>query len=188
MRGVCNALAAAHEKNIVHRDLKPDNLFVVKDPEATLGERLKVLDFGIAKLNDLGLDGTATKTGAVMGTPTYMSPEQCRGKGEVDSRADLVSVGCILYELITGRPPFADLGSGELIGAHLHIIPDPPSKYEPTISDEMEELIVSLLAKKPEQRHAAAEPRAACRASSARSAAAQTARACRRIVSRSWRR
>jgi serine/threonine protein kinase len=152
MRSVCNALAAAHDKNIVHRDLKPDNLFLIKDPESALGERLKVLDFGIAKLTDLGLDTMQTKTGAVMGTPTYMSPEQCRGKGEVDHRADLYSIGCILYELICGRPPFTDLGAGELIGAHLHLVPDPPSKYEPKVTPEMEALILSLLEKRPELR------------------------------------
>ena len=152
VRGVCVALAAAHNKNIVHRDLKPDNLFLVADPESQLGERAKILDFGIAKLTDVGLAGTATKTGAVMGTPTYMSPEQCRGTGDVDHRADLYSLGCILYELMCGRPPFCNLGAGELIGAHLHIDPDPPSKYEPTISGEMEELILALLDKDPAKR------------------------------------
>ena len=86
LRGVCSALHAAHAKGIVHRDLKPDNLFLVPDPDSAMGERPKILDFGIAKLTDIGLAGTATKTGAVMGTPTYMSPEQCRGTGEVDHR------------------------------------------------------------------------------------------------------
>ena len=152
IRGVCSALAAAHQKGIVHRDLKPDNIFLIEDTESPLGERPKVLDFGIAKLTDVGLAGTGTKTGAVMGTPTYMSPEQCRGTGEVDLRADLYSLGCILYELTCGRPPFSNLGAGELIGAHLHVVPDRPSKYEPQISREMEQLIMSLLEKHPENR------------------------------------
>ena len=152
LRGVCMALAAAHAKGIVHRDLKPDNIFLIADPESELGERAKVLDFGIAKLTDVGLAGSATKTGAVMGTPTYMSPEQCRGTGEVDHRADLYSLGCILYELMCGRPPFCDLGAGELIGAHLHVTPELPTKFEPKLSDEMEQLIVTLLEKNPANR------------------------------------
>ncbi len=156
VRTVCSGLAAAHDKGIVHRDLKPDNLFLVPDPESPLGERVKILDFGIAKLTDIGLAGTATKTGAVMGTPTYMSPEQCKGTGDIDHRADLYSLGCILYEMICGRPPFAKAGSGELIGAHLHITPDPPSKHEPGVSAAMERLIVSLLAKEPHDRPASA--------------------------------
>jgi serine/threonine protein kinase len=152
VRGVCSALAAAHAKGIVHRDLKPDNIFLVDDAEAPIGERPKILDFGIAKLTDIGLAGTATKTGAVMGTPTYMSPEQCRGTGQVDHRADLYSLGCILYELMCGRPPFKGLGAGELIGAHQHLQPSPPSKHEPAISSEMEQLIMCLLDKDPANR------------------------------------
>jgi serine/threonine protein kinase len=151
MRGVCSALAAAHAKGIVHRDLKPDNIFVVPDPDSPLGERTKVLDFGIAKLTDIGLAGTQTKTGAVMGTPTYMSPEQCKGSGQVDHRADLYSIGCILYELVTGRPPFVHAGAGELIGAHLFMQPDPPSRFV-AITPQLEGLIMCLLSKQPEQR------------------------------------
>jgi len=94
----------------------------------------------------------ATRTGAVMGTPTYMSPEQCRGTGNVDHRADLYSLGCILYELMCGRPPFTQLGAGELIGAHQYAHPDPPSKHRPEISQDMERLIVSLLDKDPANR------------------------------------
>ena len=152
MRGVCNALAAAHAKGIVHRDLKPDNLMLVPDAEAPTGERPKILDFGIAKLTDIGLAGTATKTGAVMGTPTYMSPEQCRGTGKVDARADLYSIGCIYYELLCGRPPFNELGAGELIGAHLFVEPPRPSQFQPAISPDSEALIMALLQKQPEQR------------------------------------
>jgi serine/threonine-protein kinase len=152
LRAVCSALAAAHAKGIVHRDLKPDNIYMVPDADSPIGERAKVLDFGIAKLTDIGLAGTATKTGAVMGTPTYMSPEQCKGTGVVDHRADLYSIGCIFYELVTGRPPFTNLGAGELIGAHLFVEPDKPTKHEPTLSAETETLIMSLLSKDPAKR------------------------------------
>ena len=153
MRGVCIALAAAHAKGVVHRDLKPDNIFVVPDHESALGERTKILDFGIAKLTDPGLAAaSATRTGAVMGTPTYMSPEQCRGTGEVDVRADLYSIGCILYELVTGRPPFTHAGAGELIAAHLFLAPEPPARLSPGLSQQTEALIMALLAKQPEYR------------------------------------
>ena len=120
LRGVCSGLAAAHDKRIIHRDLKPDNLFLVEDPDVPGGERIKILDFGIAKLTDIGSAHAATKTGAVMGTPTYMSPEQCRGSGDVDVRADIYSLGCIFYHLLTGKPPFAMEGAGEVIGTTSH--------------------------------------------------------------------
>jgi serine/threonine protein kinase len=154
LRGVCSALAAAHEKKIVHRDLKPDNIFITPDPDSQLGERPKLLDFGIAKLTDANLagSGTATKTGAVMGTPTYMSPEQCKGTGNVDHRSDLYSIGCIFYELVCGVPPFESEGAGELIGAHLYKQPDPPSQHVPGISKESEKLMLALLEKQPEKR------------------------------------
>jgi serine/threonine-protein kinase len=152
LRGVCSALSAAHAKGIIHRDLKPDNIFLIPDPESALGERPKLLDFGIAKLTEPGLAGSNTKTGAVMGTPTYMSPEQCRGTGEVDLRADLYSLGCILYELVAGRPPFTNQGAGELIGAHLYVQPERPSKHQPGLSTETETLIMALLDKHPPNR------------------------------------
>ncbi|HUJ62483.1 MAG TPA: serine/threonine-protein kinase [Kofleriaceae bacterium] len=154
LRSVCSALAAAHAKGIVHRDLKPDNIFLTPDPESALGERPKLLDFGIAKLSDVALGGptSATKTGAVMGTPTYMSPEQCKGTGEIDHRADLYAIGCIHYELLCGRPPFTNMGAGELIGAHLYIDPVKPSLSRPGISADSEQLIMELLAKSPDDR------------------------------------
>jgi len=152
LRAVCNALAAAHAKGIIHRDLKPDNIFLVPDPESPSGERPKILDFGIAKLTEPGLAGEATKTGAVMGTPTYMSPEQCRGTGNVDHRADIYSIGCIFYELVCGEPPFSSLGAGELLGMHLYVEPESPKKHCKTLSANGEKLIMALLSKKPERR------------------------------------
>jgi serine/threonine protein kinase len=151
LRAVCSALAAAHASGIVHRDLKPDNIFLVRDPE--VGERPKLLDFGIAKLADTAHSPVSkTRTGTVMGTPTYMSPEQCRGAGDIDHRSDLYSLGCILHELVCGRPPFVAEGAGEIIGAHQFVAPEPPSRYRPGLSPYMESIIVRLLAKRPEDR------------------------------------
>ena len=100
----------------------------VADSPSTTWAAVAALRGGVDLVN-IGLAGSATKTGAVMGTPTYMSPEQCRGTGDVDHRADLYSLGCIFYELLTGRPPFVDRGAGELIGAHLYMQPEPPSRH-----------------------------------------------------------
>jgi len=155
IRGTASALAAAHAKGIIHRDLKPDNIFLVPDPDMAGGERPKLLDFGIAKLTDAakgGLSSSKTSTGAVMGTPTYMSPEQCRGAGEIDHRSDLYALGCILYEMVCGKPPFVAEGIGEIIGFHLFMAPNPPSQIVPGISANTEALILNLLAKKPEDR------------------------------------
>ncbi len=88
------SLAAAHDKGVIYRDLKPENLFAARDPAMPGGERVKVLDFGIAKLSgDTGGGKHKTKTGAVIGTPAYMSPEQCRAIGNIDHRSDIYSLG-----------------------------------------------------------------------------------------------
>jgi serine/threonine-protein kinase len=95
-RQVAGSLAAAHACGIVHRDLKPENLMLVRDPEAQGGERPKILDFGIAKLTSDAPDRSRTRTGTLLGTPIYMSPEQCRGSGLVDHRSDIYSLGCVV--------------------------------------------------------------------------------------------
>ncbi|HEY6173075.1 MAG TPA: serine/threonine-protein kinase, partial [Kofleriaceae bacterium] len=148
-RQVAAALHAAHSLGITHRDLKPDNMFLVRDPE--IGERVKLLDFGIAKLvtND---SGNRTRTGVVMGTPVYMSPEQCRGTAALDGRADLYSLGCVLYELVAGRPPFVAESAGDIIAHHLYFPPDPVRRHEPSVPDGLEQLIMALLAKDPAMR------------------------------------
>ncbi len=153
IRGVASALAAAHAQGIVHRDLKPDNIFLVPDPDMPGGERPKILDFGIAKVSEAQRGSASkTRTGSVMGTPTYMSPEQCRGAGEVDHRSDIYALGCILYEMVTGKPPFQAEGIGEIIASHLFIEPVPPTHLVPTLGSSTEGLIMNLLAKKPEMR------------------------------------
>ncbi len=157
VRQIAGTLSAAHKAGIVHRDLKPDNVFVVPDPEVTGGERIKLLDFGIAKLATEAAGPMKTSTGVIMGTPNYMSPEQCRGAGAVDSRADLYSLGCMLFELMCGRVPFVGEGSGDIIGAHLLTAPPKPSSFTPNIPQDIERLILALLAKKPGDRPATAD-------------------------------
>jgi len=149
-----SALGAAHAKGIVHRDLKPDNMFLVADPHDARRERLKVLDFGIAKLvRDRGQRSVHTHSGAVIGTPRYMSPEQCKNAREVDGRADIYSLGCILFEMLLGVAPYDYDNWAELVSAHLHEALPKPSELDPAIPKDVETLILKMLAKKPEQRH-----------------------------------
>ncbi|HEX7842061.1 MAG TPA: serine/threonine-protein kinase, partial [Kofleriaceae bacterium] len=156
-RQIAGALSAAHAKGIVHRDLKPDNVFLVPDPEVPGGERIKLLDFGIAKLA-VESPGTVnvTKTGAVMGTPTYMAPEQCRGV-VVDHRADLYALGCVLYELCCGRPPFVGEGTGDVLAAHIHVPIPAMTGTASEIPPVVEQLVRRLLAKSPADRVQSAE-------------------------------
>jgi serine/threonine-protein kinase len=153
-RQVASAVGAAHARGIVHRDLKPENVFVVRDPEVPGGERSKVLDFGIAKLaGDLGAQ-QKTSTSAVMGTPLYMSPEQCRGAGKVDQRSDVYSLGCVLFALVTGHAPFSAEGTGEIIMQHMIEPPPRPSTRSLGVPPEVDDLILRCLAKDPAARFA----------------------------------
>lgn len=147
---LAEALAAAHDKGIVHRDLKPDNVILVPDPVAPCGERAKLLDFGIAKLVQSNMDHTGTMV--IMGTPSYMSPEQCRGAGAVTDRTDVYSLGTMLYQMVAGRLPFVGEGSGDLIGQHLHVEPPPLSSLAPSAPALLTALVHRLLIKDKEQR------------------------------------
>jgi eukaryotic-like serine/threonine-protein kinase len=150
-RQIAGALEATHRKGIVHRDLKPDNVFLVPDENVPGGCRVKILDFGIAKLSDGPATGTKTRTGAVMGTPTYMAPEQCRGAGSVDHRADVYSLGCMIFEMLAGQPPFVREGIGDLIAAHIHEAP-PLLQERVGVSPAVASLVAAMLAKKAEER------------------------------------
>jgi serine/threonine-protein kinase len=150
-----SALSAAHAAGIVHRDLKPDNIFLVPDPQAPDHDLVKVLDFGIAKLavaSGPGSGSVRTRTGVVMGTPLYMSPEQCRGTKEVDHRSDIYSLGVILYEMVCGRPPFVSEGHGELIHMHIGEPPPPARAHNPEVPASLEAILMRALTKDPGQR------------------------------------
>jgi serine/threonine protein kinase len=140
---VCAGLAYAHGRRILHRDIKPANIFVSKDGVVKIG------DFGLARaINQVRLAQTK-----VCGTPLYMSPEQIRGT-DVDFRADLYATGCMLFELLTGQPPFT---TGEVMFHHMYTAPPKPSSVQPTIPPEIDGLILALLEKDQNQRTASAE-------------------------------
>jgi eukaryotic-like serine/threonine-protein kinase len=174
------ALAAAHDKGIVHRDLKPDNIMLIRKPgrrdiiraidtdpddssptgrfvieKESEYDFVKILDFGIAKV--ITRDETSpgqTLAGAVFGTPEYMSPEAARGE-EVDHRADIYSVGVILYDMVTGRPPFEAGAAAEVLAMQINQVPPPPRQAAPhvEITEAAERLILKAMAKVPEHRH-----------------------------------
>src|SRR6185436_8103455 len=110
------------------------------DAELPSGERVKLLDFGIAKLASGIGDASHTSTGTIMGTPAYMSPEQCRGAGLVDHRADLYALGCVAYEMLCGQPPFVADGPGDVLARHIYFQPAPLRSHHLAIPAELDDL------------------------------------------------
>jgi TonB family protein len=156
-RSVATSLEVAHNEGIVHRDLKPGNIYLVPDSDAPAGVRTKVLDFGIAKLvrereSTREPRGANTQSGAVIGTPRYMSPEQCKNAKNVDGRSDVYSLGCILYEMLLGVAPFDYDSWAELVGAHIYEEPPRPTEIDPKIPADVETLVCKMLEKAPDER------------------------------------
>jgi serine/threonine protein kinase len=144
---VSAALDEAHRHNIIHRDIKPDNIIV--NVSAT-GLRVKVLDFGIAKLRDDAV-GNLTQTGSILGTPHYMSPEQCLGE-ELDGRADIYSLGVVLYEMLTGTVPFNSPTPAAVVVQHVNQSPAPPRVLNASIPTSVESTVLHALEKRREDR------------------------------------
>ncbi len=143
---ICDALDAAHTENIVHRDLKPENIWIVEPRRGR--PFIKLLDFGIAKLL-VGAPST-TQVGVLMGTPHYMSPEQCHGR-DIDARTDVYAMGVILYEVFAGKLPFSGDTFAEILTKQLTELPEPPSHFA-TMSSALETLILRCLAKSANDR------------------------------------
>jgi len=149
---VLDALNAVHAKGVIHRDLKPDNIFLIR--KGNRNDYVKILDFGISKLKTVGSQNMAlTRTGTIMGTPYYMSPEQAAGKKEQDHRVDIYSAGVILYEMLTSNLPFNADNYNALIAAVLTEEPPKPTSFNPQIPVELENIIMKAISKNPHQRY-----------------------------------
>jgi serine/threonine-protein kinase len=151
-RQACAALSEAHDAGVVHRDVKPDNLFVCRMGDEA--DFLKVLDFGIAKIEGADEDATVTRAGWVQGTPAYMSPEVCNGE-RADARSDIYSLGAALYFLLTGSPPFTAPTAAAVMMAHVRDLPDRPSARTPVPAD-VERVLMRALEKEPAARYQSA--------------------------------
>lgn len=158
-RQLAHAMAAAHEKGIIHRDLKPENIFLVPDPVHAGGLRVKVLDFGIAKLRpEQSVTGAAmTMAGTTMGSPAYMAPEQCTESSRVTDRADVYALGIILYELLAGRPPFLAELPAEVMVMQARVSPPPLGQLVPNLPAPVESLVHRMLNKTPDKRPSMAD-------------------------------
>lgn len=148
---ITRALGAAHGLGVVHRDLKPANIYIVSDPDVSGGERAKILDFGIAKLRNVGNAGVRTASGQLMGAPDYMAPEQCLGASEVDQRGDLYALGCMLFHAVTGKTPFPGANFSEVLAAHVSKEAPRASTMAP-VPEPLDDLIHQLMKKSPDDR------------------------------------
>jgi len=145
---VCRAVEAAHAAGVIHRDLKPDNVFLESVPGGS--DAVKVLDFGIAKLWETD-DSDSTNAGGCIGTPAYMSPEQCRDDA-VDPRSDVYALGCVLFTCLAGRPPFTGGSVVSLLARHIDAAPPRPSSFNPDLPGELDDVVLRALSKSPDDR------------------------------------
>ncbi|MBK6849713.1 MAG: phosphate/phosphite/phosphonate ABC transporter substrate-binding protein [Proteobacteria bacterium] len=144
-------LAAAHASGVIHRDLKPGNVLLARMPN---GMRVvKILDFGISKFHSDAMSTDLTATGAVVGTPRFMAPEQARGEADIDARADLYAAGVLLYRMVTGRLPFGGTTQPEVLAAIVNGNMIPPRQVRPSIPAELERVIIKALAADRAQRY-----------------------------------
>ena len=144
---VCNALQYAHSQGVLHRDIKPENILITQ--EGTV----KLMDFGLAKM--LG-EPSITQEGIIVGTVAYVAPEIALGKG-ADARSDLYSFGAVLYETVTGKPPFSGEDPVKIIFSHIHDYPVSPGRLNPKVPQALADCIMKLLEKEPEKRYQTAE-------------------------------
>jgi serine/threonine-protein kinase len=155
-RQIASALAVAHAQDVIHRDLKPDNVMLVPDSEMPGGERVKILDFGVAKVDNevggLDADDFKTDTGMVLGTASYMPPEQCKGAGNVTDKADVYSLGVVMYRMLCGQLPFRAEGQGEVMAMHIFSTPKPLREHDPNIPTPLTSLVERMMAKDPNER------------------------------------
>jgi len=151
---VARALTKAHGAGIVHRDMKPENIFLARDDD---GEIAKVLDFGIAKRANAALTDVGTKTGSLLGTPFYMSPEQARGTKSIDYRSDLFSLAVIVYQSLTGQLPFYSEGLGDILAQIMYEPMPIPSQKAPDLPPTFDAWLARASAREPEGRFQSAK-------------------------------